>query len=166
MTVDFGPRPIIRRLVRAQCPGAQVIGVDRDDLRWAALRTDAERLPLRNSSVDLIVCLHVLEHVSDDRSAMSEIARVLSPHGVAIVQVPFRPTVPTDEDLAAGPDERAARFGQIDHVRWYGPDIIDRLSGAGLAVEHSTAESRFGSDVSSRVNVPLGDPMWLCRRRA
>ena len=36
-------------------------------------------LPLRDGSVDLLVCYHVLEHVPDDCSAMREISRVLSP---------------------------------------------------------------------------------------
>ena len=91
------------------------------------------RLPLRDASVDLLVCYHVLEHVADDAAAMHEIARVLSPRGIALLQVPIKMGVPTDEDPTATPEERLRRFGQVDHVRWYGDDFDARLSAAGLS---------------------------------
>jgi SAM-dependent methyltransferase len=101
----------------------------------AMLTLDLERLDLPDAAFDWILCLHVLEHVGDDRAAMAELFRVLRPGGTAIVQVPtFGPT--TDEDPAVtGPEERRARFGQADHVRLYGADVYDRLAAAGFAVD-------------------------------
>ena len=45
-----------------------------------------------NHSFDVIVCSHVLEHVSNDRLAMRELCRVLRPSGWAILNAyPSRP---------------------------------------------------------------------------
>ncbi len=56
---------------------------------------------------------------------MLEIARVLAPTGVGLVQVPFRPGTVLDEDPSAPVEERVRRFGQADHVRYYGDDFED-----------------------------------------
>jgi SAM-dependent methyltransferase len=53
------------------------------------LRLDVTRMPLLDASIDLIICSHVLEHVPDDRRAISEMFRVLKPGGSAILQVPI-----------------------------------------------------------------------------
>ena len=106
-------------------------------------------LPLRDGSVDLLVCYHVLEHVPDDCSAMREIARVLSPRGIALIEVPIKGGVVTEEDPSASPDERARRFGQSDHVRWYGDDFDDRLSAAGLSSSASRRRRSWATRPSS-----------------
>ena len=48
---------------------------------------DALALPLPDASVDIVVCMDVLEHV-DDEAAAREIARVLRPGGYAFITVP------------------------------------------------------------------------------
>jgi len=53
-------------------------------------RAAAERLPFPPDSFDLILSHEVLEHVTDDRRALEEIARVLRPRGRAVVFVPNR----------------------------------------------------------------------------
>jgi SAM-dependent methyltransferase len=104
------------------------------DGREVNLRASLTALPLRSDSVDLIFCSHVLEHVPDDRAAIREIARTLRADSVAVVQVPRRVGTTTEEDPTAGPEERALRFGQPDHVRTYGDDLEQRLEQAGLRV--------------------------------
>ena len=79
-----------------------------------------------NSSFDFIVCSHVLEHVEDDRQAMRELLRVLSPLGRAILMVPI---LLTANDIDEDPfefriSERWRRFGQDDHVRMYNRDTF------------------------------------------
>jgi SAM-dependent methyltransferase len=95
-------------------------------------------LPLPDDSVDLMICYHVLEHVPDDASAMAEIARVLRPGGVAIVQVPHRTGVPTDEDpvgrpRGAHPPVRPGRTTSATTATTSWP----RLEKAGLDVTRS-----------------------------
>lgn len=82
---------------------------------------------------DAIVCNHVLEHVPEDRKAMSELYRVLKPGGWASLQVPLRHDRVTDEDpTVTDPAERQKRWGQDDHVRLYGWDYTSRLSETGF----------------------------------
>lgn len=47
-----------------------------------------ESIPLPDSSVDLVVCHTVLEHVRDPKKVLSEIARVLRPGGEAHIELP------------------------------------------------------------------------------
>ena len=96
-------------------------------------RADLTNLPFCDDSVDYVVCSHVLEHIPNDRRAMSELARVLKPAGWAFLPVPLRGGE-TDEDPAVtDPRERTRRFGRRDHVRYYGRvDYLHRLSAAGL----------------------------------
>jgi 2-polyprenyl-3-methyl-5-hydroxy-6-metoxy-1,4-benzoquinol methylase len=74
--------------------GAHVVGVDIDEpgLRTAAsrygdhiefVRADSEQSPFRDSSVDIVVCNHIYEHVVDPQALIDEIARLLKPSGAA-----------------------------------------------------------------------------------
>lgn len=49
---------------------------------------DAERLPIRQHCCDTILTLDIIEHLKDDRTALSEIFRVLKPGGSLIIFVP------------------------------------------------------------------------------
>jgi len=49
---------------------------------------DATRMPFPTGSFDIVIAAEVLEHIPADQSAMSEIARVLRPGGIAAVTVP------------------------------------------------------------------------------
>ena len=53
------------------------------------LRIDVCAIDLPDQSFDAVLCLHVLEHVADDRKAMSELRRILRPSGMAIIMVPM-----------------------------------------------------------------------------
>ncbi len=96
---------------------------------------DVASMPIRTGLLDAVLCIHVLEHVQDDRRAMAELYRVLKPGGWALVSVPIRLDQPTYEDPSiTDPDERARAFGERSHVRYYGGDLTDRLAGAGFEV--------------------------------
>jgi len=120
-------------------------------------------LPLADGSVDLLVCYHVLEHVPDDRAAMREIARVLSATGLGLVQVPHRPDTPTDEDPDAPEDERIRRFGQADHVRYYGDDFEQRLVDCGLAIQRFTPRDLIGDRMALWLHLNPVETVWLVR---
>lgn len=98
---------------------------------------DIEDIQFPDASFDAIICNHVLEHVLDDRQAISELYRVLKPGGWAILQVPISLTLNrTYEDpsitTSAG---RELAFGQKNHLRIYAKDYEARLAQAGLTVE-------------------------------
>jgi SAM-dependent methyltransferase len=98
----------------------------------AMVRGDLRSMPFATGSFDVIVCFHVMEHIHEDLPAFAEIARLLDRGGVAILCVPLRGPV-TQEGAPESEWER--RYGQADHVRYYGMDIEDRMRASGLAVE-------------------------------
>lgn len=115
------------------------------------VRASLEELPFADASFDAVLCNHVLEHVRDDRRALAELRRVLAPGGWAVLQAPIAyDHAQTREDPdESSPRERRRRFGQHDHVRWYGTDYPARVASAGFRVEalpvqelHSAAEAR------------------------
>jgi SAM-dependent methyltransferase len=81
------------RILRAA--GAEVVALDLDRgcARAAgppALCGRAERLPLRDASLDAVVCFEAIEHVPEPARVLDEIARVLARSGVAFLSTPDR----------------------------------------------------------------------------
>ncbi len=111
----------------------------------AKVKMDIHKIPFKENTFDVVLCNHVLEHVTDDIQAMKEIARVLKPGGFAILQVPFFHPVPDktfSDPTIKDPKLREKMFGQADHVRKYGKDYPQRLSQAGLrSVEDDFVDS-------------------------
>ncbi len=120
-------------------PNWQYLSADMFDPS-AMVRMDICNIEYPDNSFDVIYCSHVLEHVADDRQALAEFRRVLSPDGVAILLVPIFSETTTFEDPAVtDPVERMRLFGQHDHVRAYGPDFAQRVGETGFKVECVTA---------------------------
>ncbi len=98
---------------------------------------DILKLPFEKESFDFVICNHVLEHIPDDRKAMREIFRVMSPKGKAILQVPWSPLLEEtfEDDTITTEAEREKYFGQFDHVRIYGKDYPKILAEVGFQIE-------------------------------
>jgi SAM-dependent methyltransferase len=119
----------------AALPNVEYLSADLDSDR-AMVNFDLTDIPYPEGSFDAIFASHVLEHIPADGRAMSEMCRVLSPGGWAVLLVPmFGPN--TREDFTiVDPAERERLFGQHDHVRMYGHDgeYERRLEQAGFEV--------------------------------
>ena len=109
------------------------------------VKADILNLPFEDESFDVIFCNHVLEHIEDDRKAMSELYRVMKKGGWGILQVPMKNSLEkTYEDFTiTDPKERQKHFGQYDHVRWYGMDYFDRLKSVGFDAEANFYSQKF-----------------------
>lgn len=78
--------------------GGTVIGLEYDLERATEARKNSshivnaagESVPFPSSTFDLILSHEVLEHVQDDRAAVSEMIRLLKPGGRAVIFVPNR----------------------------------------------------------------------------
>ena len=100
----------------------------------AKVAADIMALPFQENEFDFILCSHVLEHISDDQKAMSELFRVLKLGGEAVIMVPLCGETTIEDPAVTDPQERHRLFGQSDHVRYYGRDIIVRLQSIGFSV--------------------------------
>lgn len=130
---------------------------------FADLRLNIERIDLPDGSLRTIICNHVLEHV-DDRASLSEISRVLSSDGQAILSVPIvEGWEKTYEDPSiVDPRLRELHFGLADHVRYYGRDFRQRLREAGFTrVVEVTAE---GNESVEYALVP-GEKFFICAKQ-
>ncbi|HET8804168.1 MAG TPA: methyltransferase domain-containing protein [Aequorivita sp.] len=105
---------------------------------------------------DFIICNHVLEHIIDDKTAISNLFKVLKIGGTAIVSVPILvQNAPTYENYSiVTPKERKKHFGQWDHVRHYGTDIENRFTDAGFEVKTINSENYFSIDERIKFGVP------------
>ena len=100
--------------------------------------------------VDLVVNTDVLEHIPDDKKAMSELYRVLKPAvGVALLTVPIKDSLFTtlENPEYNTPELRTKYYGQSDHVRYYGLDYPDRLRAAKFSVDEITLDRILNDDV-------------------
>ncbi|MGC4128867.1 MAG: methyltransferase domain-containing protein [Bergeyella sp.] len=119
------------------------------------VKADILNLPFGDEEFDVVICNHVLEHIIDDRKAMSELFRVMKKGGWGIVQVPMKNALEkTYEDFSiTNPKERQKHFGQYDHVRWYGMDYFDRLKNAGFEAEANYYSQKFSEEEIGRLGL-------------
>lgn len=159
--IDIAPHSPIRKLLResSRC----YVAIDRVSRLKPDVVGDATALPFREGTADLVLCYHVLEHVPDDAAAISEISRVLSRAGLALVQVPQKPDEPTVEDPSADWSERERRFGQADHVRLYGSDFERRLLAKGLMPTVLWPSLVLPENQLERFGLIPHERVWLCR---
>ncbi len=106
LDVGSGPGSVTASLARAAGPDGLALGVDISEPMLARavraeagpqvgfLRADAQRLPLRDETVDAVVSIAVLQLIPDPTAALAEIARVLRPGGRLAVMVPIVRSLP------------------------------------------------------------------------
>ena len=108
-------------------------------------------LPFAHSSFDLVCAFDIIEHVDDDRSALSEVARTAKPGGTVLISLPLHASMWTSFDDFVG------------HKRRYDPtQLPSMLAQHQLTVERSAV---FGMQPRSSRLVDFG-MQWLQRDRA
>jgi arsenite methyltransferase len=100
LDVGCGPGNVTAALARAAGPGGLALGIDISEPMLARavraeagpnvgfLRADAQRLPLRDETVDAVVSIAMLQLTPDPSAALAEMARVLRSGGRMAVMVP------------------------------------------------------------------------------
>jgi len=130
----------------------------------ADVKADICNLPFEDNTYDIIFCNHVLEHIPDDTKAMQELYRVLKKGGMAILQIPQdlkRATTFADNSIVNQKD-RAAIFGQYDHVRIYGRDYFDKLRSIGFTVIEEDYTSKLDPKSVERFCLAKGEIIPVC----
>lgn len=132
----------------------------------ADVKADICNLPFENESYDIVFCNHVLEHIEDDKKAMSELYRVLKPGGLGIFQIPQDLTLKeTYEDFSiTNPKERTKHFGQYDHVRVYGKDYFNRLRNVGFQVKEIDYSKTLSNKQVEKFCLVKGEILPVCTK--
>lgn len=130
----------------------------------ADVKADICNLPFADNSYDLILCNHVLEHIPDDTKAMQELYRVLKPGGMGIFQIPqdLNRATTFEDNSITDPKERAAIFGQYDHVRVYGRDYFDKLRSIGFQVTEEDYTTKIAPEQVERYCLAKGEIIPIC----
>ena len=148
---------------RADGPGPRYETADHFSKRRVDHGSDIQASGPEPESFDVILCSHVREHV-EDRKTLRELCRILKPGGVALRTTPViegwaesyeNPDVVAERD-------RLLRFGQGDHLRYFGRDIRARILDAGFDLEEFVAQ---GPDVN-RHGLLRGETLFIARRPA
>lgn len=112
----------------------------------ADLKINIEDTGLNDDSYDMIICNHVLEHVSDYKKALRELHRITRPGGRIILSFPVAPSLSTiyEDDSILSEEERVRHFGQKDHLRIFGSDSTELLESFGFQVTEIKGENCDG----------------------
>jgi SAM-dependent methyltransferase len=127
---------------------------------------DITNIPFAENYFDVVLCNHVLEHVPDDKLAMSELYRVMKKGAWGIFQVPMDDKRDrTYEDFSIStPEGREKAFGQNDHVRCYGKDYKERLVKVGFDVTEDDYAKSFASDELFKYGFRGSEIIYYCRK--
>ncbi len=111
----------------------------------ASVKIDLQAIDLPDSSIDVILTPHVLEHVPDTDAALAEIVRVLRPGGRMFLQVPLL-------QGHTAPPEAPEFHGDNTPVFWrFGHDLTARLRAAGFDVALLVTEPWHAAVVAGEV---------------
>lgn len=92
-----------------------------------------KKLPFKDKSFEIVLCLDVLEHLRDEKLPVKEFFRILKPKGFLVVTVPAYPALMSRWDLVCG------------HQRRYTQEGIKRLLGEVGFAPRKTSYTNFFS---------------------
>ncbi|MGV3632444.1 MAG: class I SAM-dependent methyltransferase [Bacteroidota bacterium] len=160
--LDFSPSRATYRKLKERF-GKNYTGTDLSGDFLSDKAYDITQIACGNASFDLILCYHILEHITDDRQAMSELFRVLKPGGTCLVQTPFKAGETYEDYSIQSPEERLRAFGQDDHVRVYSLEgLKTRLEEAGFSCETLSFEHNSGQEIYYGFKDP--EYILICRK--
>ena len=160
--LHFAPEPALSEKLM-NIPGTEYLSADLNDPK-AMIKMDICHIQFPENTFDFIQCSHVLEHVRDDRKAISELWRVLSPNGWAIILVPIRGETTIEDSAIHDPIELEKTYGQLDHLRIYGRDFSKRLQTAGFTVKVISTGDLADKNEIDRFGLDPDDIIFWCEK--
>ncbi|HKM35331.1 MAG TPA: glycosyltransferase [Lachnospiraceae bacterium] len=128
--LQFAPSIPVEKWLLENCPQVSYESTDlyMEDVTFTADIQDLNMVS--DATYDIVICSHVLEHVRDDKKALSEMKRILKPEGMILFLVPVDlKTDIIEEEWGLSEEENWKRFGQGDHCRLYGKKaLVERLA--------------------------------------
>jgi len=134
---------------------------------WADIKMDVHDIPFDENTFDVVICNHVLEHVTDSHQVMTEFYRVMKPGGWGIFQVPIDINNPHTEENKniTDPKQREKLYWQSDHLRLFGLDYGKKLTAAGFKVTESDFINTISNDLVERFALPKGEIIYFCEKK-
>ena len=128
-------------------------------------KVDITKIPFEENYFNVIICSHVLEHITDDALAMSELYRVLKKGGWTILQVPidYNREITYEDFSITTAKGREKAFGQHDHVRIYGCDYKNKLKNIGFIVNEDDFAKSFSYEDLLRYRIDP-DFIYNCKK--
>lgn len=148
--LHFAPeRPLVTR-IEAAGP-RQYVRADIAPSGPGMVRVDMTDMAFEDGAFDIVIANHVLEHVNDLDAALCEVARVLAPNGVAILQTPFsrRLTKSFEDPGIASEKARWMFYGQEDHVRLFGANVVEEIARRSGLAARARSHDEFLPDVDA-----------------
>jgi len=99
---------------------------------------DIQFIPYSNQSMNMVVCLHVLDHVPNDIAAVREIVRILKPKGICILQGRIDP----NQKITVDYFPKHSPHHPLQY-RDYGKDFEQRFNSAHIRLEPLT----YGNEI-------------------
>ncbi|WP_310415830.1 methyltransferase domain-containing protein [Chamaesiphon sp. OTE_8_metabat_110] len=164
--LDIAPSASLQKLIKAKYPH---IGYRSADMMMDGVDdvVDITQMDLyEDDTFDFFICSHILEHIENDRKAMSELYRVLTRGGKGIVMVPVVLSLQEDykNPEVTTPEDRWKHFGQDDHVRMYSKTgFIDKLTSAGFTVAQLNINF-FGSEAFDRYGIHPRSVLYIVEK--
>lgn len=148
----------------ASLPGIEYLSADIQNPE-AMERMDICNIRYPAETFDLIYCSHVLEHVEDDHKALSEFYRVLAAGGLAVIAVPITSPQTFEDPAVTSPFAREKVFGQHDHLRVYGWDVVERFKQAGFAVSIIRRADLVGESAVERMGLTADESLFVLDKK-
>ncbi|MCL0038953.1 methyltransferase domain-containing protein [Dehalococcoidia bacterium] len=131
----------------------EVLGKNCD--KFAPICADATCLPFKKETFDTVMCIEIIEHITEDRAFIKELYRVLKKDGNLVLTTPnssvprnrFNPAPLVPKYLKPDPSQLDAGCGQYGHVRsgYTCAEIENVLEEMGFRIEkHDYAFKRVG----------------------
>lgn len=99
-----------------------------------SVQGDAETIPFKTATFDLVLSLNVVSHLVNWREALYDIARVLRPHGALICNFNNLSSVASPAGMIVNARGRAFRARVFSRwLRW--DDVMESAAFAGLTLE-------------------------------
>lgn len=159
-------------------PDADVTGIELDRPLLATARRQVPgclvananiyALPFADGTFDKVMFTEVIEHIPDDRAAMAELYRVLTPGGVLAITTPnanyplaWDPLNKVLESFRLAPIRTGPLAGiWANHVRLYAPESLARLAvAAGFEVAEVRCLTHYAFPFIHNLVYGLGKPL-------
>ena len=152
--LHLAPEAVLRRVIEPIAGVYHTSDLAMEDVTYPNEDLTRSRLPA--SAYDVLLCNHVLEHIPDDVTATSALARVLIPEGVAIITIPgdF-----TQQATVAYPDDSLN-----GHWRHYGMEVVDLFGRFFADVQTIDLHAFDRSGGGLRYGIRPGEIAFVLRR--